>query len=83
MKKKELYLHIKAEFEMIENEQLNDVARNALLCNLMTRLERNFSSMPIMSPMKISEVQEYFSNHPDDFKVKQLYDDISSARYNK
>lgn len=80
MNKQELFDHIKTEFELVIGEQMDSASKNIILCNLMTRLERNFNHIPIMSPMTLSEVKQYFTNHPEDLKIKQLYDHISSAR---
>jgi len=80
MNKQGLYKHIKNEFELVMNEQMSDSNRNTILCNLMTRLESNFNYIPIMSPVTIPEVKQYFSNHPENLKVKKLYDEICNVR---
>lgn len=80
MNKQELFKHIRTEFELVINENLNDASKNTILCNLMTRLERNFNCVPIMSPMNLPEVKQYFEEHPEDLKIKELYELISSAR---
>lgn len=80
MELQELFQHLKTEFELVMNENLDTASKNTILCNLMTRLERNFNFIPIMSPMTIPEVKQYFTAHPEELKIKELYDHISAAR---
>ena len=78
--KRKLYEYIKTEFDLVMNEQIDNVSKNTILCNLMTRLERNFSYMPIMSPLTNPKVKQYFDENPEELEIKQLYDIISDAR---
>lgn len=80
MNKQDLFNHIEKEFELVIAENLGDKNKNIILCNLMTRLEKDFTNIPIMSPIAIPEVKKYFENNAKELKIRQLYERISIAR---